>query len=44
MTLNEQTLDEATKARDEFIDLQHKTEVARVDYHHLIRQLHVKGG
>lgn len=44
MTLNEDTLDEATKARDQFIDLQHKTEVARVDYHHLIRQLHAKGG
>lgn len=44
MTLDEQTLKSASKARDALIDLQHQTEVARVDYHHLVRQLHAKGG
>lgn len=44
MTLNEKTLGQATTARDSLLDLQHKTEVARVDYHHLIRRLHADGG
>lgn len=44
MTLNDTTLDEAAGARDALLDLQHKTEVARVDYHHLIRRLHAEGG
>lgn len=44
MTLNKQTLEEAEQVREQLLDLQHKTETARVDYHHLIRQLHAKGG
>ncbi len=44
MTLNDKTLEEAAGARDALLDLQHKTEIARVDYHHLIRRLHADGG
>ena len=44
MTLDNDILDKARNARDTFMDLQHSTEVARVDYHHTIRQLHVAGG
>ena len=44
MTLDKDTLTSAEQARDHLLELQHSTEVARVDYHHTIRKLHVKGG
>ncbi len=44
MTLNREALERAQAARDHLVDLQHQAEVARVDYHHAIRQLHAKGG
>ncbi len=44
MTLNKEALERAQAARDQLVDLQHQAEVARVDYHHAIRQLHAKGG
>jgi len=44
MTLDREALERAQTARDRLVDLQHEAEVARVDYHHAIRQLHAKGG
>lgn len=44
MTLNKDALERAQAARDRLVDLQHRAEVARVDYHHTIRQLHARGG
>lgn len=44
MTLDKDTLTKAQKARDQLLELQHSAEVARVDYHHTIRQLHAAGG
>ena len=44
MTLDKDTLTRAEQARDHLLELQHSAEVARVDYHHTIRKLHVKGG
>lgn len=44
MTLDNNILGEARTARERLLDLQHTTEVARVDYHHIIRRLHAAGG
>lgn len=44
MTLDKNTLKLAETARTRLLDLQHSAEVARVDYHHTIRQLHAAGG
>ena len=44
MTLNKDALERAQTARDRLVELQHEAEVARVDYHHAIRQLHAQGG
>jgi hypothetical protein len=44
MTLDEQLLGEAKTVRERLLDLQHEVERARVDYQHVIRQLHAKGG
>ncbi len=44
MTLDQATLTTAQEARDRLLELQHSAEVARVDYHHTIRQLHAAGG
>jgi hypothetical protein len=44
MTLDEKILGEAKVLRDKLLDLQHEEERARVDYQHVIRRLHAKGG
>ena len=44
MTLDEETLREATTLRDRLLELQHETERTRVDYHHVIRRLQAGGG
>src|SRR3954453_11739318 len=44
MTLDEQLLGEAKTVRERLLDMQHEVERARVDYQHVIRQLHAKGG
>ena len=44
MTLDEQLLGEAKTVRERLLELQHDVERARVDYQHVIRQLHAKGG
>ena len=44
MTLDEDTLTRAEQARDHLLELRQSAEVARVDSHHTIRKLHVKGG
>jgi ATP-dependent Clp protease ATP-binding subunit ClpA len=44
MTLDDQLLGEAKTVRERLLDLQHEVERARVDYQHVIRQLHAKGG
>ena len=44
MTLDEDTLREATTLRDRLLELQHETERTRVDYHHVIRRLQAGGG
>jgi DNA-binding CsgD family transcriptional regulator len=44
MTLDRDTLSRAEEARARLLELQHSAEVARVDYHHTIRQLHAAGG
>ena len=44
MTLDTDALTQAEAARQRLLDVQHSAEVARVDYHHTIRQLHAAGG
>src|SRR5262249_40051719 len=44
MTLDDQLLNEAKTVRERLLDLQYDVERARVDYQHVIRQLHAKGG
>lgn len=44
MTLDEGILKDAQGVREKLLDLQHQTDVARVDFHHLIRRLHAAGG
>lgn len=43
MTLNKESLDAATQARDALLEREHAAERARVDYHHSIRRLHADG-
>lgn len=44
MTLDDQLLNEAKTVRERLLDLQHEVDRARVDYQHVIRRLHAKGG
>ena len=44
MTLDDQLLNEAKTVREHLLDLQHEVDRARVDYQHVIRRLHAKGG
>ncbi len=44
MTLDEQVLHEARRARRTLVDLESQTAHARVDYHHAIKKLHAAGG
>lgn len=44
MTLDDEVLGRAERARARLLEVQHAAEVARVDYHHTIRQLHAAGG
>lgn len=44
MTLNETILKDAQGVRERLLELQHQTEIARVDFHHLVRRLHAAGG
>ncbi len=44
MTLDEGILKDAQGVRERLLELQHQTEVTRVDFHHLIRRLHAAGG